>query len=197
MCTVYSAGTRKVLLQRLTSWHRSEHTRQCDPVNSWGHQESQENIPMNVEGNNFSLYDLRDDLKSLNATNLVINTEFKNRYEHHDEFAPLQHQRGAFTTGKSILKKHSMAGEYFMQTKPSSLSFSPFNAVRIIPHRYDLHKVSHVLFSDDDDEDEDSRSEEEEEEEEHSEDEGDADEEMDVSYDMDIDNDVSFACETE
>lgn len=102
---------------------------------------------MNVEGNNFSLFDLRNDLKSLNATNLVINTEYKDRYSHQDDY---QATRGAYTTGRSILKKNTVSGEYFMQTKPSRLSFSPFNGVKIIPHRYDLHKVSHVLFSDDD-----------------------------------------------
>lgn len=148
---ILTKGSRTLLLKRLTQWHRSEHTRQRESsgsVASWG--ESQENIPMNVDGNNFSLFDLRNDVQSLNAANLVINTEFKDRYDHHEDYPPVQ-QRGAYTTGRSILKKNTMSGEYFMQTKPSRLSFSPFNGVKIIPHRYDLHKVSHVLFSDDDD----------------------------------------------
>ena len=102
---------------------------------------------MNVEGNNFALLDLKEDFKSLNAAHHVISTDYVDRYDRADEFKPT---RGAFTTGRSILKKNTMAGEYFMQTKPSRLSFSPFNGVKIIPHRYDLHKVSHILFSDDD-----------------------------------------------
>jgi hypothetical protein len=135
-------------VKRLASWHRQRIHHQ--DAGSWHDQES---IPMNVDGNNFALLDLRNELKCLGATNLVISTEYINRYDRNESLKPT---RGAFTTGRSILKKKTVSGEYFMQTKPSRLSFSPFNGVKIIPHRYDLHKVSHILFSDDDDSCEDS-----------------------------------------
>lgn len=139
-------GSRKALIKKLTIWHRQRNESIISP-------EAQENVPMNVEGNNFAMLDLQNDLSILNATNVVTSTNYTERYP--EKMHACKPTRGAFTTGRSILKKNSMAGEYFMQTKPSRLSFSPFNGVKIIPNRYDLKKVSHILFSDDDESDND------------------------------------------
>jgi hypothetical protein len=106
---------------------------------------------MNVVGNNFSMLDVRDDIKTLKAATNIIETNF---YENSENQCTVKASRGAFTTGRSILKKNTSSDcfEYILQTRPSRLSFSPFNAVKIIPHRYELEKVTHTLFPEDDDE---------------------------------------------
>jgi hypothetical protein len=140
-------GSRAVLQEKLISWHRKR-SKGNTPNNPVGDDEDHhqvENIPMNVIGNNFSMLDVREEVKSLKAASAV----WSSHNELERSINQLKPSRGQWSSKRGILRRddNSDFADILKSMKSTSrLSFSPFNAVKIIPNRVELKKVTHTLF---------------------------------------------------
>jgi major membrane immunogen (membrane-anchored lipoprotein) len=139
-------GSRAALQEKLISWHRKRSKANAYSNSPGGDDHPEvENIPMNVVGNNFSMLDMREQVKSLKASSAVWSS-FNELEKSVNELKP---SRGQWSSKRGILRRNDNSdfADILKSMKSSSrLSFSPFNAVKIIPNRVELKKVTQTLF---------------------------------------------------
>ena len=129
------AGKRSELELKLQRWHvaRTEEDENLVPSKDY-----EENLPMNVLGSNFNILKIVPPNKNGNMKKrrgpLLPPIDFEDK-ENYNCVSPVRNNCPG-TPGKSILKQDSR-----YETCPPSasklqnISFSPFNKVRVIPHR--------------------------------------------------------------
>lgn len=132
-------GKREELESRLKGWHRSRTFRSENLVVNTNNDF--ENIPMNVVGNNFTL--MKFDVKSKNPNAVRkqqtrIVTEDSSSVVSPTLLRPLRAEPS--TPGKGILKQASTPTRNVPEAplsvrKLDKITFSPFNGVKVIPHR--------------------------------------------------------------
>merc|ERR1711991_321807 len=138
-------GKREKLVKKLTDWHRSRYDDDSCllPVNS----KEEENIPMNVIGNNFGILPVtitrtkRDSRKRKS----LVDTGNEPAVVSPEILRPLE-KRQSKGSPRSILKKsRTRAGrttpprlsESEIPRKLDKITFSPYNGVQVIAHRTD------------------------------------------------------------
>lgn len=147
-------GSRTSLEHKLISWHRARSKGRAilNRVNNSESGDSQdhaqvENMPMNVIGNNFSMLDMRGEVKSFRAATAVWDS-FNELEKSVNELRP---SRGQWSSNRGILRRDDNSDfadvqKSMKKSASSKLTISPFNSVKIIPHRVQLKKVAHTLF---------------------------------------------------
>jgi hypothetical protein len=135
------AGKRCELEIKLQMWHRSRNGDE-NLILKGDDDDDIENIPMNIEGCNFSLLKMNITMKSSerpignrqkrrrSSITIAMGNKENNSVVSPSLLRPLQPVE---TPGKSILKQNSKSEKCLFS--PKSIIFSPFNKVRIIPHR--------------------------------------------------------------
>lgn len=140
-------GKRCELEDKLQNWHRSRHNDEHLIPKGDDDDDNIENIPMNIEGCNFSL--LKMNIITKTSDKLKGNRHKKRRSsimidrgnkENNSVVSPslLRPLQPVETPGKSILKQNSKSPKSSKKcpySSSKSIIFSPFNKVRIIPHR--------------------------------------------------------------
>lgn len=136
------AGKRCELELKLQMWHRSRNDDE-NLIPKGDHDDDVENIPMNIEGCNFSL--LKMNIVTTESSRKLKGRRLKKRRssimidlgnkENNSVVSPslLRPLQPVETPGKSILKQNSISAKFSISAKCTT--FSPFNKVRIIPHR--------------------------------------------------------------
>lgn len=129
------AGKRSELELKLQRWHvaRTEEDENLVPSKDY-----EENLPMNVLGSNFNILKIvppnQNGNKKTKRGPLIPPLDYDDK-ENYNCVSPIRNNCPG-TPGKSILKQDSR-----YETCPPSasklqnISFSPFNKVRVIPHR--------------------------------------------------------------
>ena len=203
-------GKRCQLESRLTNWHRAR-TDASHNLVPLVDEANEEDLPMNVEGSNFSVLPIAleprdvdgfDSKRRRRSSFLTIEVDKENHtLVSPCLLRPLRHNEEG-TPGKSILKINCKEKSPVPPNKLPNITFSPFNAVRVIPHRsttfpdeteYNMgqpqpHEDEDEIEEDEDDE-EDNEDDDDDEEEEEEEEEEEGEEEVEMK---DSDSDDSF-----
>jgi hypothetical protein len=135
------AGKRCELEIKLQIWHRSRNGDE-NLIPKRDDEDDIENIPMNIEGCNFSLLKMNIIKSSEKPTGnrskrrrssimIGMGNKENNSVVSPSLLRPLQPLE---TPGKSILKQN-IKSEKCLFSPNKTILFSPFNKVRIIPHR--------------------------------------------------------------
>jgi hypothetical protein len=132
------AGKRCELEAKLQEWHLTR----AEGENLVPSQDHEENLPMNVLGSNFNILKIippsersQKGNRSKKRQSLIPSLMSADDKENYNCTSPVRSFCPA-TPGKSILKQDSrLVNCPVSATKLHGIKFSPFNKVRIIPHR--------------------------------------------------------------
>jgi hypothetical protein len=151
-------GKRCELEVKLQNWHRSRHNDE-HLIPKGDDDDNIENIPMNIEGCNFSL--LKINIITNTSEKLKGNRHKKRRSsimidrgnkENNSVVSPslLRPLQPVDTPAKSILKQkqNSKSPKKCPYSSSKSIIFSPFNKVRIIPHRCQRYVTMSIFYHD-------------------------------------------------